>query len=677
MRRHEIGAGPQVGYVGRGPCRARGYVRQTLAMIVLSALCACFDAPAGGPTPPPDELGERPTGGLFDTHGLQAVAGMAVAGDVRGLIDALGDDSAAVRARAAYGLPTAVGRATAGTWGDRLLLAEESGAISAPEISGTQALAPELQDELVDALERSLTDSDAEVRAGSAFALGRIEWPNFGPEYAASLTDRAARYITVALETEAEPTVRVRLLRALGELVSRDSEIALAALTEAATSGSGPYAPSERPIIAASLARVAVARGPVPIWVRDWLTDALTDADPGVRRAAASFFTAPPSLRSWGGRSLFLRLALDEYGREDPAAGYLATALARMNDPMDASRLREWADSATDWRTRAAAVVGLDPLTISGPEVVAALEDPMPGVARAAAEVLAAAPVPDNLASSVDGWLEGRYDRLGAVRTLMINRARTFQTDAIMEWVGSLPEDDPAAKAVATEVLTYVADSSAALALERLRQSAGPRLTDGDGPKATGESAWPVDEIAWAILSELGRRPVLILETSSGTLTVELFLGEAPMAVQALVHMAREGLLDGRWLEGDETGFALRLREDDWNGDRGVPSVGSDPLFSVLPVEQTVAHPGRGALVLTVGTPFVHPNAPVTESSPGMERPRSGPDLMFLRNGVTHVPWMVTVVGRVTGATLSVLDELGYLDRVMSARVEGVGGNSS
>jgi cyclophilin family peptidyl-prolyl cis-trans isomerase len=49
----------------------------------------------------------------------------------------------------------------------------------------------------------------------------------------------------------------------------------------------------------------------------------------------------------------------------------------------------------------------------------------------------------------------------------------------------------------------------------------------------------------WAELSELGTSPRLVLETERGTLALELYPDEAPLTVQTVARVAREGRYDG------------------------------------------------------------------------------------------------------------------------------------
>jgi peptidylprolyl isomerase len=176
---------------------------------------------------------------------------------------------------------------------------------------------------------------------------------------------------------------------------------------------------------------------------------------------------------------------------------------------------------------------------------------------------------------------------------------------AVVAWIGSIPEDEPAAWAVALDAIALLpgeaatralADASRspslvisgaaarALALRWATEREGPELhplyfeafaratrdrDPGLAPlladllseapfRALGSdsllgaarslAAAPPPALIqpdWAELSQLGARPRLVLETERGSVVLELFPDEAPLTVQTVARLAREGRYDG------------------------------------------------------------------------------------------------------------------------------------
>lgn len=631
--------------------------------LLLVAIGACGPSPDSA-SPPADSLARRVADGLVDREALLRLSEAAQAGDVQALFDGLSDSNPAVRARAAYSLPTALSVAGGGT-----PTAEPYAGVGPP---GSLPL---------DLLAEVLDDTVSEVRANAAFAIGASPWA-VGTQ--GSPIDRAAALLAARLAVEEEPGVRERAIRALGRLNAHDSPMALRYLADglglSEPSDNGPGAPSptsaesyqallgERHLWTAALALVGGSRQDVPLEVRDYLTEMLLSPGESVRRSAASFFSIPVSVRSWGGRGLFLRQALDEYDHSEPAARHAVAGLAFYNDFMNASRLREWSDSATDWRTRAAALGGLDPMTISVYRILDALDDPYAAVAHAAAAQLATVPLEGEIAERVDAWLAGRSDHLGAVRELLVNRASSRAGDLVIGWAREA--SSPSQQAVAIEGLAYLPDERAADALEKMRSDflgAGPgcdRKSIAAGSDVGAGSSSGAAMLAQAPrldrdrLRDLGPAPVLEVATSRGAVMVELFTEEAPFAVRTLATLADSGELDCRWVEPD--GPAIIIRERDWLGDSEIESKG-EPALAGLATEITWARPGRGAVVLAGW------GRETTDG--GRSDERRPPRLVILRAALVHYLEPIAVVGRVTDG-LAVLDRLDYLDTVHSVRVQ-------
>lgn len=491
-----------------------GLVFTWLAVAFAGLALACESGRPASEVPATDILGFREGDDVVEDARLREVVELGVSGSVGALLERIRNGSPAVRARAAYSLPTAHGIAFGHATGGRATPREGSGSPNETGFPGgtgsPSETGPPSEAEIVSVLEAALGDPVPAVRADAAFALGRTAWSwlGSGQGEAADVDqqrprtppDRPARALSERLAIEDDRAVRESAIGALGALLMLDSPGALEALHsrlaadlpngggdppptstageerfrvggEAPESAESTLPVGEEHLWVRALARLGAGADPVPTPVRDLITSKLVSREAEVRRAAATFFSAPPSIRSWGGRSLFLRQALDQYERDDVAAMHLASAMAPLRDFMDASRMREWADSATDWRTRAAAVRGLNPETISLTNLVAALDDPFSTVAAAAALEISRVPLEGEAGEKVNEWLRGRRDRLGATRSLLINRARARENGPVLEWAEDALGASAAMRALAVEATAYVADPGAAGFLERLRST--------------------------------------------------------------------------------------------------------------------------------------------------------------------------------------------------------------
>lgn len=94
-----------------------------------------------------------------------------------------------------------------------------------------------------------------------------------------------------------------------------------------------------------------------------------------------------------------------------------------------------------------------------------------------------------------------------------------------------------------------------ALAELRGEEEEGETITDerdgGSGAPADsqahpmGDAPGPESRPDWTLLRDVGSHPRLVLETARGRIVVELDAEEAPVTVQTMVRLAREGRLDG------------------------------------------------------------------------------------------------------------------------------------
>ena len=168
---------------------------------------------------------------------------------------------------------------------------------------------------------------------------------------------------------EADAGVRSHLIEALGHMATeRAADLLLSADLES----------WEEAARASSLSVLGGVYGVSHEGLRDYLIETLTHEDPSIRLAASSFFGLQSGVRLWARHAIYVRQALDSYDLADPAAMHLVVGLARLDDFLDYGRLSRWAAQAQDWRTRANAMSGLNPLGSAVQVLVDALADPSP-----------------------------------------------------------------------------------------------------------------------------------------------------------------------------------------------------------------------------------------------------------------------------------------------------------
>jgi len=517
---------------------------RTALSLILAAVFAGCEADTA-------DLSARPDDGLLTDEGLQAVVGMQVSRDAFGLVQALSAESPQVRARAAFAL----------------------GSIQAPEA--------------VDGLIRALGDADERVRRDAAFALGRTGDP------------AAVEPLANAVAEERNRGARLAMIRALGFLPRAESADALLALD-----ASGP----DQAETTLALARLGGLYGLPHIPLRDRMFDDVSAEDPAVRLAAARYFSQRAGTPQWGGRAVLLRPVLDGYSWDDPAGIHLATGLGMLHDFLDNQRLRTLADSAADWRIRAAAIATLDPMSPSATVLGRGLRDVHPAVSATAAEVLGQGALDESVADFVDGWILENPDRLSSVAPLLAQAAEGQRADVVLEWIDALEQDDVMGWQIALEALSLLAgeealsrvargtrhaDESVAVTatealtsrwrLDRIRpevhETYYPLLRRGAEDDRAGVAALARDALVgspladraaqdgidltppaleyraplleaartvdWAYLTELGPAPILELVTSGGLIRVALATEAAPLSVQAVSRLAESGGYDG------------------------------------------------------------------------------------------------------------------------------------
>ncbi|MCH2468880.1 MAG: peptidylprolyl isomerase [Gemmatimonadetes bacterium] len=521
-------------------------------------LCAIFGA-AGCEAAPSLPSSGRPADGLLDDAELQTVVELGIQRDIDGVVERLLAERPEVRARAAMTLAS--------------FQAAES----------------------VVALSPLLDDAEAQVRRDAAFALGRIGDPG------------STGALGAALAEEADAGVRSHLIEALGHMATeRAADLLLSADLES----------WEEAARASSLSVLGGVYGVSHEGLRDYLIETLTHEDPSIRLAASSFFGLQSGVRLWARHAIYVRQALDSYDLADPAAMHLVVGLARLDDFLDYGRLSRWAAQAQDWRTRANAMSGLNPLGSAVQVLVDALADPSPLVVFAAARALTGGALDDSLVPLLERWIEGHPNRLAVSRELLIQLALMRQIDVVLAWVDATAPGDERRWVVGLEVLSYIPGqeslsriaraardpserTAAEASLVLLRRWQGDRQSAEahdlyfdlfreliDDPRASvaaaarqglespefavrsfdlaalGATSAPTSEaqvkdepslpllpdaqtIDWGFLRGLGNAPSLVLETTRGTVTLQLLTAEAPLTVQTVARLALDGHYDG------------------------------------------------------------------------------------------------------------------------------------
>ena len=488
---------------------------------------------------------------LVGNPALQEVVALQVDREARALVRLLGEDDPAVRARAAFALGSVRDQATA------------------------------------PALVERLTDPVAAVRAEAAFALGQLP----------QLSRQVERALLDAVERETDPTVRQRLVEALGRVGRAPASDWLARLPPSDPAGvDGTLA----------LART-LARGVATASAVDALLARLADSDAAVREMAAWGLANALRESMWAGKRGIVYEALDGFDRADPAAVQLLRAIARVGDPAGKERIRDWLSASPDWRVRSAAAeaLGAAPAPSDRASLLEALDDASPHVRLAVASSLAGSQLEPSELDRVAFWVQAHPEDHHTGGALMGVLGAGGRGSLVVAWLRSLPPDDAvgwragidatallpgegvtrlladasrstspviagaAARALALRWATR--DVEAALhpiyyealawALRDRDPALAPVLADllsepafralgsesllADARTLASLPPAPVAELDWDLLRALGASPRLVLETERGTVTLELFPDEAPLTVQTVARLAREGRYDG------------------------------------------------------------------------------------------------------------------------------------
>jgi len=291
-------------------------IRKSRTLLLASFLVAGGCTAANGPS-------DRPSDSLLDRPDLQMLVDLQTERDGATLVEYLGDDDPAVRARAAFAL----------------------GSVQHPFTAHI--------------LRVLLEDGDPRVRADAIFAIGQSDADSFFAEHI--LIERFL--------SERNHTVRGRYLEAFGKIGGSSILRSLVDMN---------LERNLSPDLALSIARFGI-RGIHTEAAVQVLAGYLRSRDPLLRRNAAYYFGRMAGTDSWKFIADEVRSALDSYGSDDEAAMHLVLGLGRLEDPVDAERLVRRLEETDDWRVRANAGRALGSLA-SGGEIrralISALDDP-------------------------------------------------------------------------------------------------------------------------------------------------------------------------------------------------------------------------------------------------------------------------------------------------------------
>lgn len=391
--------------------RRSGWSRWVLVAALLLTPAAC-DRGAGLPSP---SVPGRPDDGLLDDPALRAVVDLQVARDARGLVEALSDPAARVRARAAFALASLQDPATAGA--------------------------------LVSALE----DPSPFVRADVAFALGRVGGEGVGSA------------LVGALGAEPDREVRRRLVEAVGMAGDAEAVDALARYHEARLEAG----------IVMALARALVREVESDAAV-ERVGSAITHPDPEVRTAAAYLMARADNPAVWYAYRRRARIALAGWDKDEPAAMWAIQGLGRSGDFYSRDLLREWARTAEDWRVRVNAIRAL---SLRFPDVptldvfLDALDDPYRHVGIAAVEGMGEFALPPAYLDRIRVWMEAHPEEWRITGRLVGVLAINGDEETALAWMEEIPLSDLGRWRLGVEALGYVGGEGAVRMLQRLLES--------------------------------------------------------------------------------------------------------------------------------------------------------------------------------------------------------------
>lgn len=484
-----------------------------------------------------------------------------------------------------------------------------------------------------------LTDGDTAIAANAAYALGIARDFESVPALARAVDgapDAVAREAAWALGEMGEMGRSV-ILHALGEEVT-------APVTQSPIAGRAP-------VVRAAMVLATVKLRNAPMHV---ITPWLADAAPEVARSAA--YVVARLRAPTGVRAMFAVASHpDEEIRQHAARAFARSAAGDSlgSRARDALRvlLRDDSERVRINATQSAASYG--PLMAG--ELEERWRDPVRNVRVALAEAFA----------EVAGGDAGRWQRawdadtMLAVRRLLLQHVRKralplfagveLQWARSADWryrVAALGNAERGAPMDSTVPRLLENDSDHRVRREArarlgIRESAAPA-----GPRPTAPVARPLSDYEVLVQRYWKRResPRALVETEQGTITIELFLNEAPLVVEAFTRLAQTGKYRNTTFHRVVPNFVVQ-DGDIANGD-GAP----EPPFT-LRESWTRRRHGRGCVGLATAGPDT-----------------GGSQFYFCHSTQPHLDGGYTVFGRVVEG-FEVMDRLVQGDRMLQVRI--------
>ncbi|WP_420454739.1 peptidylprolyl isomerase [Rubrivirga sp.] len=570
-------------------------------VLLLTALAVAGCASTAVPTSPVAPGHGRPSDGLLSRPDLQALVDLQVRRDGAALAEALSSPDSVVRARAAFALGSVQAEGALAALRARLddpvpaVRADAAFAIGqtadstvgvALALSLRREATPSVTAELLDALGKVGGRSDLGVvldvalpdglEAARALALARFgmrdvtsdawaEWLGARFQAAEPAVRQAAAYaltrspvagwrgqagaIRAAFDALAGDPARADLARALGRLddpvdVPRlanalatdpdwrtrvNAARALAESSDAAARGALARAVDDpNPHVAQTAAATFAALGPTPDAVALALDVVADGGRPWPTQAALLPVLAPSrpdAVLAWADR------------QADPFAQAAAlTALGAADDGAAVTRLFTGARS-DDARLATAALGALRQRWATGTYGARRFYDAFAHALRRAdlATTSAAAPA---LADSAF-WPLGAGALLREVYATLGAPADVEPMAAIVQAIGRVRDGGE------IDFLLGVAMAGHPVLRQAARDALNDRLSEGVDVELGVGGAPATTTIDWAQLANVGRRPRLVLETTRGTVVLELDTESAPQTVQRITTTAAQGLYDG------------------------------------------------------------------------------------------------------------------------------------
>lgn len=461
---------------------------------------------------------------------------------------------------------------------------------------------PPLPEDAVGALVAGLGDEATEVRRAAAHAFSRYGDPAAEEALARALKDQ-------------DQWVRLFAARGLGKGSTGDAppaETTLDALAEAAGD------PSERVRTEAvlSLGRLGAADR-IP-------AGSAEDDSFHVRAAVATAWAADGTEASGGSEGGSGGVLETLFQDPSPTVRSAAVdALARRKGAAALPRLKE-ALAADSWPLRAAAARALQHLGEGGRDaILQALEDPDPRVQAAALDALGALPESSTSTETIARYLTSEDLALrGTAAALLPGRGHpqllswlqeAYDSSPGVDWVEVRESIVDAAGQLtgqpegATELLRRIAAEDPAVSV-RQKARAALQGEGEEGAASLSSAEAPALEPSPFLGQAPASNPTVVIETSKGTLSLEVFADRAPVHAASFLKLVSEGFYDGLLWHRVVPNFVIQ---------------GGDPLGS-----------GWGGPGYALRDE-IHP-LPYRRGSVGM--PKAGKDTGGCQIFITHVP---------------------------------------